>query len=367
MKWSWRIGSLAGIGIYIHATFPILLAWVALAQYQVARTPEAAIAGVGFVLAVFGIVVLHELGHALAARRFGIATRRITLLPIGGLAEMERIPDEPRQELVIAAAGPAVNVVLALISYALYKLVGGATAPDPTMQLASGIPAQSILATSIWINTSLAVFNLIPAFPLDGGRILRALLAARHGQVRATEIAARFGKGFALLFGIVGFFFNPILLFIALFIWVGATGESKTTHLKSALDAVPVERVMIRDVIALETDDPLARAVEHILDGFQQDFPVLAHGDVVGVLARADLIRALARYGEAAPVWTAMRREFHTVAPTETVGGVYPRFRESQLALPVIRNGELLGLLTLENIAEFVMIQNALSARERAA
>lgn len=366
MKWSWRMGSIAGIGIDIHATFPILLVWAALAQYQRYGTLEAAVGGVFLILGVFAIVVLHELGHALAARRYGIPTRRITLLPIGGVAELERMPDEPRQELVVAIAGPAVNVALVLTFSLLFVLTGAGSVPPPT-EAGIVINRATVLAMAIWINLSLALFNLLPAFPMDGGRILRALLAMRRGYAEATEIAARVGKGFALLFAFVGLFFNPMLVFIALFIWIGAAGETQATQLKSTLDSVPVETIMITDILTLEVGDSLVRAVDHILAGFQEDFPVLAGGRVVGLLTRSDLIRALSAHGEDAPVELAMRREFQIVGRDDLVGEAYTRFQGGQRTLPVLENGELLGLLTLENIAEYIMIQNALSGAKVAA
>src|SRR5688572_11364234 len=207
MKWAWCVGSITGLGLYIHATLLLLLAWVAIGEYQSSGSAGAALNGVLFVLAVFATVVLHECGHALAARRYGIHTRDITLLPIGGIARLERMPREPRQELLIALAGPAVNFALAVPLYAALAVTG---APERLTDLAGGtesITPTSMLRQLFAINLWLAVFNLIPAFPMDGGRALRALLAMRsRDYAKATAAAARIGRGFALLFGLLGIF-----------------------------------------------------------------------------------------------------------------------------------------------------------------
>ena len=188
MRWSWKLGAIAGIGIYVHATFLLLLAWVALIHYQQGRSLAAAASGLVFILTLFAIVVLHELGHALTARRFGIGTRDITLLPIGGVARLERMPEEPGQELLVALAGPAVNVALAAVLFVILVSVGGSPVL-PSMTVLGG----SWLARLMWVNVVLAVFNLLPAFPMDGGRVLRALLALRAGDPDRLERRAGHG------------------------------------------------------------------------------------------------------------------------------------------------------------------------------
>lgn len=364
MRWSWRVGKIAGIDVHVHATFWLLLVWIGLLRYRTDGSIAAVVPELVFILSVFAIVVLHELGHALAARRYGIATRDITLLPIGGVARLDRMPREPRQELVIALAGPAVNFALAAVLYLALVATGGVSSVAEAASFDAGFFGRALPARLIGVNLWLGTFNLIPAFPMDGGRVLRAALAMRSGNyTRATEQAARIGRAFALLFGVVGLFVvgNPFLVFIALFVWLGAAGEAAAVQTSTTLAGVPVGRVMITDVRTLSPDDPLERAVRFVLDGFQQDFPVVADGQVVGVLTRAALLRALAERGPTAPVATAMQKDFRAASPDEPVEEVLTRLETCGChAMPVVRGRELLGVLTTENIGEFVMVQTAL-------
>ncbi len=356
--WSWRLGRVAGVDVYMHGTFLILVAWIAISHYLERHRWTDAGAGVGFILALFGLVVLHELGHALTARHYGIRTRDITLLPIGGVARLERMPDEPRQELLVAFAGPAVNVVLAAV---LFVLAPSAISPAPIgeIQRVGG----GFLAKLAWVNVSLAVFNLLPAFPMDGGRVLRAILAMRMDYVRATEVAARVGHALALMLALVGLFANPLLVFIALFIWVGATSEAGMVKLKHALGNIAVSRVMITRFETLVPGDPLQRAMDHALFGFQHDFPVVEAGRVVGVLTRADLMKGLADKGGDAPVGSAMTSHFETVQATEMLPSALERLDRSACpALPVLQGDRLVGVLTPDNVGEFLAIRSALRA-----
>src|SRR5512145_213180 len=201
MKWSWKMGEFAGIGVYVHATFFLLIAWVALSHWVQEQSIRAALNGTAFIVVLFGCVVLHEFGHALTAKKYGIKTRDITLLPIGGVARLERMPDDPIQELWVALAGPAVNVVIAALLFG-WLTISGALTPLAGLSLTAG----PFLERLMLVNISLVVFNLIPAFPMDGGRVLRALLALRLEYTRATQIAASIGQGLALLFGFIGLF-----------------------------------------------------------------------------------------------------------------------------------------------------------------
>lgn len=358
MKWSAKLGEFAGIGVYVHATFLILIAWVGFAHWTVEQSVAAALMGIAFVLALFLCVVLHEFGHALTARRYGIKTRDITLLPIGGLARLERMPDEPIQELWVAIAGPAVNVVIAAVLFVALSVTG---APTPVEELT--VTRGTFLERLMLVNVILVLFNLLPAFPMDGGRVLRAVLAMRMEYTRATQIAASLGQGMAFLFGLVGLFTNPFLVFIALFVWIGAAQESAMTQMRAALGGIPLERAMITDFRTVSAHETLVRAVELLLSGSQQDFPVVDGGTVVGILTRSDLLSALAQEGQQRPIGEVMRRDFQIADASEMIEVAFRRLQESDChTMPVLRRGALVGLITMENVGEFISVQAALGS-----
>lgn len=361
MAWSWNIGRIAGIRVYLHWTFLLLVIWIFTSYVARGESVAAAVAGVGFILAIFGCIVLHELGHSLAARRYGIETRDITLLPIGGVARLQRMPDQPLQELVVAAAGPAVNIVIAaVIAVVLTALYGpGALAVDP---LGEGQFFQKLMA----VNLFLVLFNLLPAFPMDGGRMLRALLAISMPYQRATHIAASVGQFLAILFAFAGLFWlgNPFLLFIAIFVYLGAGAEARLTEVRSLLRDVPVRDAMITRFQTLAPDDPLQRAIDELLAGWQTDFPVVDQGEYLGMVRRADLVTAIERDGPTSPVSTVMQ----TDCPSLTHRDLLERVMEdiqggSCTTLPVLENGRLVGLLTNQNLGELMMVRSALSGR----
>jgi Zn-dependent protease/predicted transcriptional regulator len=343
----------------VHATFLVLLAWVALSHLMHGHDAWTAASGVAYVVAVFAIVVLHELGHALTARHFGIATRDITLLPIGGVARLERMPTEPSQELLVALAGPLVNVALALLLFGVLAVMG--VTSDVTQLALVGGP---FLAKLMWTNVGLAVFNLLPAFPMDGGRVLRALVALHTDHVRATDIAARVGQAMALAFGLVGLFSNPFLVFIALFVWVGAQGEAQLAHVHASLAGVPVSRAMITNVVVVSPDDPVASVVQHMLAGFQDDIPVVQAGDLVGILGRKEVLKAALEGAPSVPVSSVMAAPVPVVRENESLDGALERLQESgRRSIPVLRDGQFVGMLPIENVAYLLQLRE----RNRAA
>lgn len=361
MKWSWHIGQVAGIRLYLHATLLILLAWVGYEYYSWRHRVGDVAEAVVFICSFFVIVLLHELGHALAARRYGIRTRDITIMPIGGLARMERMPDKPLQELVVALAGPAVNLALAAFLGAVYW---GAIGPVSNWERPGQIElvGAHFMLKLVLANLVMAGFNLVPAFPMDGGRVLRSLLVMRLGYARATRWAVDIGQALAFGFGAVGLYsMHPLWVFIALFVYLGAEEEAEMVKMKSVLAGVPIQRVMITDVRTLLPTDPLQRAVECILAGFQQEFPVVEGGRVVGVLTRRGLMTALAQQGPATAVGAVMQREFRTAGPNEEAETVFAHLAASDChSLPVVDQDRLVGIVTAENVGEYLMIQSAL-------
>jgi Zn-dependent protease len=359
MKWSWKIGEYAGIGVYIHATFFLIFGWIAITHWLQGQSLAAIIGASIFILALFACVVLHEFGHALTAKRYGIKTRDITLLPIGGVARLERMPDDPKQELWVALAGPAVNVVIAALLF-LWLRATQNLVPWESLSVAGGPFAERLMA----VNLFLVGFNMLPAFPMDGGRVLRALLATRLEYTRATQIAAGIGQGMALLFGFFGLVGNPFLLFIALFVWIGAAQEASMTQMRTALGGIPVSRAMLTDFHTVTPRDTLARAIELVLAGSQRDFPVTENGHVVGVLTRDHLILALARQARDTPVSQVMERNIQAVHPADMLELAFATLQSCGCqTLPVVQQGELVGIITQENVGEFVMIQSALARR----
>jgi Zn-dependent protease/predicted transcriptional regulator len=354
MKSSWKICTLFGVAIRLHATFPLLLLWVAAIDFAGGGDWQSMAVGVAFTLAIFGAVALHEMGHALVARKFGVRTRNITLFPIGGVARLERIPRRPAHELWISLAGPAVNAALAILLFSIVAAQRGLAETEVRMM------EQGFLARLAWANVALAVFNLLPAFPMDGGRVLRAILALQLEPVRATDIAVFVGKALALLLGIVGVATNPILVMIAVFVWFGAEQESGATRLRTALEGVPVEDVMMTEFHVLSPDDELQRAVDFALAGGQQHFPVVADGAVVGMLSWDALLAGLSASGAAALVADKMRRPVRTLHENDLVERVLDRERDEQVrAMPVLRTGRIVGLFTPENLVESVVLRTA--------
>ncbi len=359
MKWSWKLTRLAGIDVYIHATFFILIAWIGLRYWQVKGSMAAVVSGVGFILALFACVVLHELGHALTARRYGIRTRQITLLPIGGVAAMERMPDDPKQEIAVALAGPAVNLVIALGLW-LWLTVSKALVPVDQLSLTGG----SFLERLMVLNIVLAVFNLLPAFPMDGGRVLRAALAMRMDHAQATRKAAGIGQGLALWLGFMGLLYNPFLIFIALFVWIGAAAEAGMEQIKSALSDAAVGRAMLTDFQILSPDDPLSRAIELTLVGSQKEFPVLVDAVMVGVLGQSELLKGLQSQGKQARVGDWMEREIQSADISEPLEKVLERLQNCDCRLLSVTEGDkLVGIVNLDNIMELIKIQTALQER----
>jgi len=358
MSWSLPVFRVAGIQLRIHITFLLLIAWLAFGYYSQGGSAVAA-SRVIFVLLLFLCVVLHEFGHAFAAKAFGINTPDITLLPIGGVARLERMPEEPVQELIIAVAGPLVNVVIALGLF----VVGGAQG----LLNRSTVEGGGLIAQLLTINIILVLFNLLPAFPMDGGRVLRALLATRMSYARATQVAATVGQGFAFIFGFLGLFGpNPFLLFIALFVYIGASQEAALAQMKDVSRRFPVSSAMVREFRTLSENTTLEEAVDALLATSQHDFPVVDEtGSVAGLLTRHDLIAALRKNDPGLRVGDVMRRDIPTVTTGTRFEDAFRIMQECNCpAVPVLdRMKRLVGLLTPENVTELMMVHSAMPQR----
>ncbi len=355
MAWSLTVGYVYGTAVRIHVTFLLFLAWIWVAYYQRGGA-GAAWDGVAFVGLLFLCVLLHEFGHIFAARRYGVKTPEVTLWPFGGIARLERIPEKPSEELVVALAGPAVNVVIAAV---LLLFLGGNVGVEHIESIEN--PQVSLLAKLAAANVFLVVFNLIPAFPMDGGRVLRALLAMRMSHAQATQTAASIGQGLAIGLGVLGIFGNPMLIIIAVFVFLAASGEAGQVQMKQVAQGLLVEDAMITQFETLGPTASVGDAAEALIRTTQKEFPIVDGAvHLRGVLTRDAMIHALQAKGPGAPVLEAM-------ADVPTVGTRTPLDRAlallTQRAAPVVgvvdAGGRLVGLLSPENVGEMMMLRAA--------
>lgn len=360
-SWNLRLGRYFGIPIEIHWTFWLLLAYVFYDGVSDDKTTGEALVSVAFVVTLFACVVLHELGHALTAARFGIKTRDITLYPIGGVARLERIPERPIQELLVAIAGPFVNVVIASTLY-LAGVRLPANAGEP-----STLTSSDFLSSLMLVNCVLVFFNLLPAFPMDGGRIFRAFLALFMDYVRATRIAATLGQFMAILFGFLGLSGLPMMLFIALFVWLGATGEAGSVEQRFLLKDSRVRDAMLVNYSKVYDADTLGTVVQRMLNGSQSEFPIYesATERPIGLLTRNILINSLATAGTEGLVRDCAFEELGTDRSDRLLTEAIQDMREArQSCLQVVDDtGAVVGLLTNENLAEFIMVRSALNSK----
>ncbi len=356
MTWSFAIGRLLGSELRVHATFFLLLAWVGAVAW-VAAGPAAAAVNIAFILVLFACVVAHEYGHALMARRYGIATPDITLLPIGGMARLERMPEKPSQEIAVALAGPAVNVAIFVVLVVVFRVdldVGA------LMQIED--PREGFLARVAMVNLFLVLFNMLPAFPMDGGRVFRAVLSIWMPRVRATRLAANAGQVMAFVFGFLGLFTaNPLLVLIAVFIFIAAGAESSFVAMQDFGRHTGVRAAMITSFESLHEDATLNEAASALIRTTQHEFPVVdAQGHMVGLLTRKALYAALAAEEgrRTRPIAPHIDRDVPTVpleAPLEAAMEAMHRGQSGAVGV-VGRHGGLIGYVTHENIGELMVV-----------
>lgn len=361
MKGSFKLGNIAGIGVFIHWTFSILIAYIIFSNYRAGHDAERIGWMVLFVCSIFGTVFLHELGHALAAKRYGINTKDITILPIGGLARLEKIPEKPVEELVVALAGPAVNIALAGIT-ALFITMPSAN--ELYIQLTGGVNSDNFFLNFFIVNIWLAVFNLIPAFPMDGGRVLRALLAMKMERHIATNVAARIGQVLALGFIFLGFFGNPFLIFIGLFIILGAQGEAQMTKAEFMMKGIIVRDILMKNYETIEESDTIETAVNKLLNGQCKNFVVMAKQQAVATLGRDEIIKALSENGKQTLLQSVADKNPIRLNVNQSLEEVYPTMIAGKNSMAfVYDNQQFIGVLDLENILEFIMVKEAVGKK----
>jgi Zn-dependent protease/CBS domain-containing protein len=364
MGWSIRLFDVGGTAVRIHLTFFLLLAWIA-AVHWTRGGAAAAVDGVLFIVLLFVCVVLHEFGHVFAARRYGIGTSDVTLLPIGGVASLERMPEKPGQEIFVALAGPAVNLVIALL---LVVVLGARFDLSEMTQLQEAIT--TLTGRVAAANVALVIFNLIPAFPMDGGRVLRALLAIPLGYTRATRVAAVIGQCLAFVFALLGLMGNPLLILIAVFIFLAASGEAGYVQAREYTRGYLASHAMITAFQPLSPTATVDDAAALLLRTTQQEFPVVDGAGVLqGVLTREALIAALRTSGGATPVVEAMDREVPTIRENACLDNVYQSMQRTGRRLNgvVDARGRLVGYITAENLSELIMVQSSRAVPQAAA
>ncbi|MCD6080209.1 MAG: site-2 protease family protein [Candidatus Omnitrophica bacterium] len=343
MRGAIKLFKIMGISVEMHISFLILpfFFWLMYGWK-----------GIFIIFAIFTCVAAHEFSHSMVAKKYGINVDRITLLPIGGVANMRSLPETPTQELMISIAGPLFNIVLTVILFYPLKILLGSYHlfhPDP-------LTWSGAVAYAYWVNPVLAGFNLIPAFPMDGGRILRAILARKFSYMKATKIAVNLGHGFALLFAFWALSMRPpnfILLFIALFIFVAASQEESIASMKTTLGGIRVKEVLTKEFYTLSPDASIAEVLNLILHSHQEDFPVVAEDKLLGFLPREKIIYALHEKHLDKKVSELMIvDDLPILSGDEYLYSAYNKMENSKLkALPVVENGKLLGIITLEDVS----------------
>lgn len=360
MRGSIKLGSISGIGVFIHWTFSLLILFIIYSSYRQGNNAQQMLWTILFVLSIFCTVFLHELGHALAAKRYNIKTKDITILPIGGVARLEKMPEKPTEELVVAFAGPAVNIALALITSLFIHI------PEKealTKLMLSGVNAETFFLYFFIVNIWLAIFNLIPAFPMDGGRVLRALLSLKLKRHLATEIAARIGQLLAIVFVVVGFSYSPVLIFIGIFIFLGAHGESEMVKTSFLLKNVSAKDFIITKFEELNENETIEKAVELLLNSQSKTFLITSDNKPVGSLSRDEIIKALAENGKSQVIHEVMNRNLTFITGDKPVEELFPVMQANKNGLIIVQeNNEFKGIIDWDNLVELIMIRNVMKS-----
>ncbi|MBT8235129.1 MAG: site-2 protease family protein [Bacteroidia bacterium] len=361
MKGALKIGRVAGIKIEVHWTFTLILLWVVFLDIQRGGNLASSLMNITLILFLFVCVVLHELGHALTAKRMNIKTKQITLLPIGGVASLEKMPEKPSEELLVALAGPAVNVVLAMLLYLVVPIQTYISLDAANLENLLSAPSLQTLLFYLFIaNVMLVLFNMIPAFPMDGGRVLRAILSYRMDRVKATDIAASIGQVFAVIFFVLGLLYNPFLVLIALFIFIGAYGENQMVKQTSMIEGYLIESAMLTKITILKPEDTIDQVIVLILAGTEKDFIVVDQEKIVGILYQKDIIGHV-KFGSM-KIKEIMKQKFRTIDKKEELKKFFEMVnKEGQRFIPVTGDdGVLEGAIDMHNVSEFLLIRSQL-------
>lgn len=361
MKANLNLGSVSGIKIKVHWTFFFLILWIVFDELKRGGNIDSILFNVVFVLAVFFCVVMHELGHALTAKHFGINTKKITLLPIGGMASLDKIPESPKQEFLVVMAGPMVNIFIAIILAFIISVQEIIRLNiSEYLDMLKSFTLENFLFYLFIVNIGLVVFNFIPAFPMDGGRILRALLALKLNRVKATQIASSVGQFIAVLFLLIGLVYNPFLIFIALFIFLGAFSENKMVHDLAILDGHNVEDAMILNITTFNPEDPIDLVVNKIISGTETNFIVVKDHIIKGILFHQDII---SNSNKNVLVKEVMKTDFRTVRSSDDLKKIYNLiYLEKNTFIPVVEDHKIMGVIDSTNLNEYIMLQSKLAS-----
>lgn len=357
MKGVLKLGSISGIRIEVHWTFTLLLIWVAFLEIQQGANFDRILMNEALIVFLFVCVVLHELGHALIAKKFNINTEKIILLPIGGVATLEKMPEKPGQELLVAIAGPAVNVVIAIMLALIVPIKSYFNFDAVVLEEILFRPTfQNFLFYLFIANVMLVLFNLIPAFPMDGGRVLRALLTFKLGRVEATKIAAGIGQVLAFFFFVIGLFYNPFLILIALFIFFGAYGENQMVKRNSLLEGSLVREATLTNITLLSPVNSVQEVIDILLAGTEKDFVVVENDKIVGIVTQKDVIKNAKT--PSLLVKDIMEKSFQTVdASLEIIKVLELMGKEKKSFFPVTEREKIIGAIDSTNISEFILLK----------
>ncbi|MFP2997310.1 site-2 protease family protein [Spongiivirga sp. MCCC 1A20706] len=361
MKASWKLGRLFGIEIKMHWTFLILIGWVAIANIRAGNSTELIFMNIAIIVVVFACVVLHELGHALMARYFGIGTKKITLLPIGGIAHLERNPEKPKEELLVALAGPFVNFLIVVVLLLFVPISSYSRLSQEEIETMINLPtAANFLLYILMANAILLLFNMIPAFPMDGGRVVRAMLAFFRTRQQATAIAVGLGQFISVIFFVFGVLYNPFLAIIAVFVFFGATSELEREKMTNTLRGNTVIDALLTDITLLKSDQYLYEVIDLIISGTERDFIVIdAYHKPVGVLPMNIIIKNAKK--ENLTVGEIMLTEFKIISPDMKLPHFLDLLSNSKQSFyPVVENEKIVGAIDMKNITEFITLKQAL-------